>query len=195
MAWTRRHHERRSGRKTADTVCRIGADRHSPIRQTPSGNFEAHELDAQDLVAAFPRPWSAYVPLLSVKNPPPASSARPRPCTAAGPVRKSTTPHPVTTATFASTAASTRCRSTEAMGSSRRNATSKYAASYADSRYSLAKRKSSASSCPNAIALPARLKWLEVTAVKHYYLSVNALKQPMELREDRSAYGVDKEAP
>ena len=39
------------------------------ICQTPSGKFEAHELDHQDLVAAFPLPWSAYVRLLSVKNP------------------------------------------------------------------------------------------------------------------------------
>lgn len=40
-----------------------------PIRQTPSGKFDAHELEPQDLVAAFPLPWSAYVRLLSVKNP------------------------------------------------------------------------------------------------------------------------------
>ena len=40
-----------------------------PIRQTPSGKFDAHELGPQDLVAAFPLPWSAYVRLLSVKNP------------------------------------------------------------------------------------------------------------------------------
>lgn len=32
-----------------------------PIRQTLSGKFDAHELEPQDLVAAFPLPWSAYV--------------------------------------------------------------------------------------------------------------------------------------
>jgi len=36
---------------------------------------------------------------------------------------------------------------------------------------------------------PARLKWHEVTKVAHYYLSVNAMTQPMEVREDFSAYG------
>lgn len=40
-----------------------------PICQTPSSKLEAHEIDRQDLVAAFPLPWSAYVRLLSVKNP------------------------------------------------------------------------------------------------------------------------------
>ena len=40
-----------------------------PIRQTPSSKFETHEVASQDLVAAFPLPWSAYVRLLSVKNP------------------------------------------------------------------------------------------------------------------------------
>ena len=39
-----------------------------PIRQTPSSKFETHEVASQDLVAAFPLPWSAYVRLLSVKN-------------------------------------------------------------------------------------------------------------------------------
>ena len=39
-----------------------------PIRQTPSGKSEAAGIDRQDLVAAFPLPWSAYVRLLSVKN-------------------------------------------------------------------------------------------------------------------------------
>ena len=39
-----------------------------PIRQTPSSIFEPHEVASQDLVAAFPLPWSAYVRLLSVKN-------------------------------------------------------------------------------------------------------------------------------
>ena len=40
-----------------------------PIGQTPSGKLEARQVDHQDLVAAFPLPWSAYVRLLSVKNP------------------------------------------------------------------------------------------------------------------------------
>jgi hypothetical protein len=31
---------------------------------------------------------------------------------------------------------------------------------------------------------PARLDWNEVTKVAHYYLSVNAMTKPMELRED-----------
>ena len=40
------------------------------IRQTPSGISEAAsvELDFDDLLAAFPLPWSAYVRLLSVRN-------------------------------------------------------------------------------------------------------------------------------
>ena len=36
---------------------------------------------------------------------------------------------------------------------------------------------------------PARFPWHEVTKVAHYYLSVNALKQPMEVREDLDVYG------
>ena len=36
---------------------------------------------------------------------------------------------------------------------------------------------------------PARFPWNEVTKVAHYYLSVNALTQPMEVREDSSPYG------
>jgi len=50
---------------------------------------------------------------------------------------------------------------------------------------------------------PARLKWLEVTKVAHYYLpayavlgtadrSVNAMTRPMEVREDSPPYGSDK---
>lgn len=35
---------------------------------------------------------------------------------------------------------------------------------------------------------PARLKWNEVTKVSHYYLSVNALTQPMEVREEGEKY-------
>jgi superfamily II DNA or RNA helicase len=36
---------------------------------------------------------------------------------------------------------------------------------------------------------PARLDWNEVTKVAHYYLSVNAMTKPMELREDRTPFG------
>ena len=36
---------------------------------------------------------------------------------------------------------------------------------------------------------PARLTWREVTKVAHYRLSVDALKQPMEVREGRPGYG------
>jgi len=35
---------------------------------------------------------------------------------------------------------------------------------------------------------PARLDWHEVTKVAHYYLSVDAMTQPMEVREDSSRY-------
>ena len=40
------------------------------IRQTPSGIFEAAsiELGFDDLLVAFPLPWSAYVRLVSVRN-------------------------------------------------------------------------------------------------------------------------------
>lgn len=36
---------------------------------------------------------------------------------------------------------------------------------------------------------PARLDWTEVTKVAHYYLSVNALTKPMQVREDSPPYG------
>ena len=36
---------------------------------------------------------------------------------------------------------------------------------------------------------PARLKWNEVTKVDHYYLSVNAVTQPMQVREEPPEYG------
>jgi len=36
---------------------------------------------------------------------------------------------------------------------------------------------------------PARFPWNEVTQVAHYYLSVNALTQPMRVREESSPYG------
>jgi hypothetical protein len=41
----------------------------------------------------------------------------------------------------------------------------------------------------NPIRDPARLDWNEVTKVAHYYLSVNAVTQPMQLREDPAPYG------
>jgi hypothetical protein len=39
---------------------------------------------------------------------------------------------------------------------------------------------------------PARLKWNEVTKVDHYYLSVNAMTQPMQVREEPPEYGGKK---
>lgn len=36
---------------------------------------------------------------------------------------------------------------------------------------------------------PARLAWHEVTKVAHYYLSVDAMTQPMRVREERQSYG------
>jgi superfamily II DNA or RNA helicase len=36
---------------------------------------------------------------------------------------------------------------------------------------------------------PARLDWNEVTKVAHYYLAVDAMKKPMEVREDAPPYG------
>jgi len=38
---------------------------------------------------------------------------------------------------------------------------------------------------------PARLEWHEVTKVAHYYLSVNAMTRPMQVREDEAPYGED----
>jgi len=34
-----------------------------------------------------------------------------------------------------------------------------------------------------------RLRWHEVSKVAHYYLSVDAMTQPMQVREDSPAYG------
>jgi hypothetical protein len=39
---------------------------------------------------------------------------------------------------------------------------------------------------------PARLQWHEVTKVAHYYLSVDALREPMQVRESPEPYGGDK---
>jgi hypothetical protein len=36
---------------------------------------------------------------------------------------------------------------------------------------------------------PARLDWSEVTKLAHYYLSVNAMTEPMQVREDSPPYG------
>jgi hypothetical protein len=36
---------------------------------------------------------------------------------------------------------------------------------------------------------PARLDWHEVTKVAHYYLSVDAMAQPMRVREESPPYG------
>ena len=49
--------------------------------------------------------------------------------------------------------------------------------------------------CANAPELqepirdPARFPWHEVSKVQHYWLNVNTLKQPMEVREDQTPYG------
>ena len=45
------------------------------------------------------------------------------------------------------------------------------------------------------IPAPARFPWREVTEVKHYHLSVNALKQPMEVREQGAEYAADRAKP
>ena len=45
------------------------------------------------------------------------------------------------------------------------------------------------------IHAPARFPWQEVTTVQHYHLSVNALKQPMEVRDERVEYRVGGEEP
>ncbi len=36
---------------------------------------------------------------------------------------------------------------------------------------------------------PARLEWHKVTKVAHYYMSVDAMTQPMQVREDLPPYG------
>ena len=41
---------------------------------------------------------------------------------------------------------------------------------------------------------PARFPWHEVTKVQHYWLEVNAMTQPMEVREDAAPYG-EKDMP
>ena len=39
---------------------------------------------------------------------------------------------------------------------------------------------------------PARLDWNEVTKVAHYYLAVNAMTKPMQVREESLPYGVNR---
>jgi hypothetical protein len=41
----------------------------------------------------------------------------------------------------------------------------------------------------NPIKDPARLEWHEVKKVDHYYLSINAVMQPMQVREGGIPYG------
>ena len=45
------------------------------------------------------------------------------------------------------------------------------------------------------VPAPARFPWREVTAVKHYHLNVNALKQPMEVRDERGEYAMGRDEP
>jgi hypothetical protein len=40
---------------------------------------------------------------------------------------------------------------------------------------------------------PARFSWHEVTKVAHYYLSVDALTKPMQVREAEAPYGGQRE--
>jgi hypothetical protein len=40
---------------------------------------------------------------------------------------------------------------------------------------------------------PARLEWKEVMKVQHYYLSVDAMAQPMRMREPSKPYGGNDE--
>ena len=40
---------------------------------------------------------------------------------------------------------------------------------------------------------PAQFEWREVTKVAHYYLSVDALRQPMQVREESHPFGEKKE--
>jgi hypothetical protein len=49
--------------------------------------------------------------------------------------------------------------------------------------------------CTSALTLqepikdPARFPWREVTKVTHYWLHVNAMTKPMQVREDQPSYG------
>jgi hypothetical protein len=44
----------------------------------------------------------------------------------------------------------------------------------------------------NPIKDPARFPWHEVKKIEHYRLDVNAMTQPMVLKEDAPAYGGEK---
>jgi hypothetical protein len=44
----------------------------------------------------------------------------------------------------------------------------------------------------NPIKDPARLQWHEVKKVDHYYLSIDAVTQPMQVREETTSYGEQK---
>jgi hypothetical protein len=39
---------------------------------------------------------------------------------------------------------------------------------------------------------PARLQWHEVQKVDHYYLSIDAVTQPMQVKEGQASYGKDE---
>lgn len=39
---------------------------------------------------------------------------------------------------------------------------------------------------------PARFEWHEVTKVAHYWLEVDAMTKPIQLREDRDPYATKK---
>lgn len=39
---------------------------------------------------------------------------------------------------------------------------------------------------------PARFPWHEVSKVQHYYLQIDALTDPLRIREDESPYGDPK---
>ena len=39
---------------------------------------------------------------------------------------------------------------------------------------------------------PARLDWREVTKVAHYWLEVNAMTKPMQVREEIKPYGENR---
>ena len=49
----------------------------------------------------------------------------------------------------------------------------------------------SAPTLQDPISDPARFPWHEVTKVAHYYLSVNTLKHPVEIRETGCGYDAE----
>jgi hypothetical protein len=40
---------------------------------------------------------------------------------------------------------------------------------------------------------PARLQWHEVKKVEHYYLNIDAISRPMQVKEDQKPYGETKQ--